>query len=61
MSAVRRCFYRRAPNDRRSRNSRKISMDAYIRAVGFTSRVAGVIAAFLIGVGALAIADEVIE
>jgi TRAP-type C4-dicarboxylate transport system permease small subunit len=36
-------------------------MDAYIRGVAFVSRVAGVIAALLIGVGVLVICDMVIE
>ncbi|HTP94063.1 MAG TPA: TRAP transporter small permease [Xanthobacteraceae bacterium] len=36
-------------------------MDAYIRAVAFLSRVAGVFAAFLIGLGVLVICDMVIE
>lgn len=36
-------------------------MDAYIRAVGFLSRVAGVIAAFLIGIAVFVICDMVIE
>ena len=36
-------------------------MDAYIRAVTFLSRVAGVAAAFLIGVAVLVICDMVIE
>jgi len=36
-------------------------MDAYIRVVAFLSRVAGVIAAVLIGLGVLVICDMVIE
>jgi TRAP-type C4-dicarboxylate transport system permease small subunit len=36
-------------------------MDAYIRAVAFLSRVAGVVAAFLIGIAVLVICDIVIE
>jgi TRAP-type C4-dicarboxylate transport system permease small subunit len=36
-------------------------MDAYIRAVAFLSRVAGVFAAFLIGLGVLVICDMVTE
>ena len=41
---------------------RKINcMDAYIRAVGFLSRIAGVAAAFLIGVAVFVICDMVIE
>jgi TRAP-type C4-dicarboxylate transport system permease small subunit len=36
-------------------------MDAYIRGVAFLSRVAGVFAAFLIGLGVLVICDMVIE
>ena len=36
-------------------------MDAYIRAVMFLSRVAGVFAAFLIGLAVLVICDMVIE
>jgi TRAP-type C4-dicarboxylate transport system permease small subunit len=36
-------------------------MDAYIRAVNFLSRVAGVIAAFLIGLAVLVICDIVVE
>jgi TRAP-type C4-dicarboxylate transport system permease small subunit len=36
-------------------------MDAYIRSVAFLSRVAGVFAAFLIGLGVLVICDMVIE
>jgi TRAP-type C4-dicarboxylate transport system permease small subunit len=36
-------------------------MDAYIRAVTFLSRVAGVIAAFLIGLAVLVICDIVVE
>lgn len=36
-------------------------MDAYIRAVAFLSRVAGVVAAFLIGIAVFVICDMVIE
>jgi TRAP-type C4-dicarboxylate transport system permease small subunit len=36
-------------------------MDAYIKAVGFLSRLAGVIAACLIGLGVLVICDMVVE
>jgi TRAP-type C4-dicarboxylate transport system permease small subunit len=36
-------------------------MDAYIRAVAYLSRVAGVVAAFLIGLAVLVICDMVIE
>jgi TRAP-type C4-dicarboxylate transport system permease small subunit len=36
-------------------------MDAYIRAVAFLSRVAGVAAAFLIGIAVLVICDVVVE
>ncbi len=36
-------------------------MDTYIRAVTFLSRVAGVVAAFLIGLAVLVICDMVIE
>ena len=36
-------------------------MDAYIRAVGFLSRAAGVVAAFMIGAAVLVICDMVVE
>ena len=36
-------------------------MDAYIRAVAFLSRLAGVVAACLIGLGVIVICDMVVE